>query len=303
MSPGLESLPWRGPGGGRPEDLPLPPKRLPLRFKGNNRKRWRYIGAFSDELMVCAARVGVGPLGQTFWGVWDRQAQELTERTVLRLPGARGEVWSEDSNGEAVDNAPDEGCLVRIDGKHPEAGRVRGKLRAGSGTWVESVTSNNEGGYIWTRKRIVPVEFDLHIGERRVRCEGRAIEDETAGYHPHHTVWSWCAGVGQLSDGRPVGWNLVQGDTDPGENSQRAIWAGEDVIEPGPVDFDGLDGVRFEDGSRVDFQHEAERAKTEKKGPISYSYRQPFGTFSGTLSGGLELTSGLGVMESHDAHW
>ena len=36
---------------------------------------------------------------------------------------------------------------------------------------------------------------------------------------------------------------------------------------------------------------------------MRYSYLQPLGTFSGALPGGLELASGLGVMEHHDAHW
>ena len=77
MSPGLEALPWRGPGAGRPDDLRLPPQRLGLRFKGTNRKRWRYLGAFCDELMVCAARVKVGPIIQTFWAIYDRREDRL----------------------------------------------------------------------------------------------------------------------------------------------------------------------------------------------------------------------------------
>ena len=32
-------------------------------------------------------------------------------------------------------------------------------------------------------------------------------------------------------------------------------------------------------------------------------YRQPFGSFSGSLPGGLELESGYGVMEWHDVRW
>ena len=32
-------------------------------------------------------------------------------------------------------------------------------------------------------------------------------------------------------------------------------------------------------------------------------YRQPFGTFSGTLPNGVELAEGYGVMESHDVTW
>ena len=303
MHRGISGLPWRGPGPARPEDLPLPPGRMPLRFAGNNRKRWRYIGVFSDEVMACAARVSVGPLAQTFWAVWDRQEKKLTERTVMRLPGARGETWSEDAEGVLVDQAPDEGCVVRIEAAHPEAGRVRGFLRAGGAVWVESVCGNGEGGFVWTRKRVVPVEVDLRIGDRRIRCSGRGVEDESAGYHPRHTVWSWSAGVGTLADGRDVGWNLVEGVNDPPERSERTIWVGGEPFEPGPVEFEGLGSVAFDDGSRIECSAEAERARSEKKGPVSYSYRQPFGTFRGTLPGGLELASGMGVMESHDAHW
>jgi len=32
-------------------------------------------------------------------------------------------------------------------------------------------------------------------------------------------------------------------------------------------------------------------------------YRQPFGTFRGTLPGGIELAQGYGVMEEHDVRW
>ena len=32
-------------------------------------------------------------------------------------------------------------------------------------------------------------------------------------------------------------------------------------------------------------------------------YRQPFGTFSGELPGGPELSEGYGVMESHEVFW
>lgn len=303
MSAGLEALPWRGPGEGRPEELPLPPKRMPLRFKGVNRKRWRYLGAFTDEVMVCAARVSVGPASQTFWAVWDREERELTERTVMRLPGARGEVWSEDGSGAPVDNAPDEGSVVRIEGKRPDVGDVRGFLRTGAGEWAECVCPNGEGGFVWTRKRVVPVEIDLRFGDRRIRCEARGVEDESAGYHPKHTVWSWSAGVGVLRDGREVGWNLVEGVNDPPERSERAIWVDGEPFEPGPVEFDRLEAVAFDDGARIECAAESERSRTEKRGPISYSYRQPFGTFTGTLPGGLELASAFGVMESHDARW
>jgi hypothetical protein len=32
-------------------------------------------------------------------------------------------------------------------------------------------------------------------------------------------------------------------------------------------------------------------------------YRQPFGTFTGELPGGLRLADGYGVMEEHEVWW
>ena len=66
---------WRGEGGsrsGRPADVPLPPARLPLVRGGRPLKRWRWVGAFSADTMLCAAhatrrrRAGdvVGDLGR-----------------------------------------------------------------------------------------------------------------------------------------------------------------------------------------------------------------------------------------------
>ena len=302
-----EGLPWRGPGPGRPE-LPLPPGKVPVRRRGAWRKRWRYLGAFSDELMLCAARAQAGPFGQTFWAVWVRDVEELYERTRMLPPLARGEVWTERGGDEAagrIDWAPDDGgTLVRIEAAAKgDQQQVRAFLRAGMGNWAEAVCASGErDGYVWTRKRVVPVDCDVRIGERRIRAKARGVEDETCGYHPHHTVWDWCAGVGRTKDGREVGWNLVSGINDPPRASERAIWVDGKPSEPGPAEFDDLSAVSV-DGARLEFSAEAERRHEEARPFVSYSYRQPFGTFTGALPGGLELTTGFGVMEHHDAHW
>ena len=235
--------------------------------------------------MLCAARVNVGPFRQTFWAVWDRGDKALYERTVMRLPGTRGQVRAD-------------GPEVRIVSREVEA-----SIRIGDGTWVEAMCPNGEGGQVWTRKRPVPVTYDVRLGDRRLQGEAVGIEDESDGRHPRHTVWSWSAGVGTLRDGRAVGWNLVEGVNDPPERSERAIWVDGEPFEPGPSRFDGLDAIAFDDSSRLEFTAEAERVASENLGLIRYSYRQPFGVFSGTLPGGLELEQGLGVMEHHDALW
>jgi hypothetical protein len=278
---------------------------MPLRRGGHWRKRWRYVAAFSNELLLCAARVNVGPLGQTFWLIWDREGRRMWERTRLVAPGARGEVWTEGAGGEGrVDHSPDEGSTVRIEASDPGTGEVRAFLRTDGGAWVEAVCPSGEGQYVWTRKRAdVEVECDVRIGERRWRVSARGMEDESAGYHPHHTVWSWSSGVGRARSGQSVGWNLVSGINDPAERSERAIWVDGHPTEPGPVAFDDLDAIAFDDGSRLEFAAECERRREENRLLVHYEYRQPFGTFTGTLPGGLELERGLGVMEHHDARW
>ncbi len=275
---------------------------MPLRRAGTWRKSWRYVGAFGERLMLCAAQVRVGPLGQTFWAILDRSSGEIVERTRMLLPAERGEVWTERGGGELPWELGGEssGTRTRI-----ESGELQVKLAIGSGTWAEAICPTEAGAYVWTRKRISSIDCDVRLpGGERIRETLRGVEDESAGYHPHHTVWSWSAGVGTAADGRGVGWNLVEGVNDPPERSERAIWIeGEDEPrEPTPVSFQGLEAVRFGDGSRLEFSAEAERSRSESKLFVKYSYRQPFGTFSGCLDG-IELAEGLGVMEHHDATW
>ena len=300
-------LPWRGPGPGRP-DLPLPPASMPLRRGGAWRKRWRYAAFFSAELAACAAAVEVGPARQVFWALWEPASGLFLERTRMALPGRPAEVWSEGFGGERVERAPDGGSTLRVEGRGTEAGDVSAALRFGAGEWVEAVCAAEGDGYVWTRKRCdVPVEGEVWIGARRIGVAARGGEDESAGYHPRHTLWSWSAGVGKATDGRSVGWNLVAGVNDPPERSERAIWIdGEPAAEPAPVAFegeDGLGGVRFADGTSLAFSAGAERSRSENRLVVRYSYRQPFGAFSGALPGGLELASGLGVIERHEAWW
>jgi hypothetical protein len=260
---------------------------MALRRAGTTLKRWHYVAAFCEQFMLCAARVQIGPLGQTFWAVVDRERGEIHENTRLRLPGMRGEVWREEDTDHVMG-----GDDVRL------------RLRCGGESWVESVCPNGAGAYVWTRKRCdIPVQCDVRVGERRWKLEARGVEDESAGYHPRHTVWTWSAGVGRAVDGRSVGWNLVSGVNDPPRRSERAIWLDGRPSEPGPVIFDGLEAIAFEDGSRLEFAAEQERRREEKLLLVRYEYRQPFGSFSGTLPGGVELDHGLGVVEHHDAVW
>jgi Protein of unknown function (DUF2804) len=278
-----DQLPWRGPGADRP-DLPLPPGPMPLRRHGQTRKRWRYVGVYAADLMLCAARAQVGPLTQSFWTVWDVEANRCHGGTRLR-PG-RGEVAFE-------------GPLLRL-----AAGGASAELRLGDGTPVESICPSGEG-WGWTRKRAgVPVEGTVRAGDREWRLDGEpaAVVDESAGYHRRHTTWRWSAGVGRSPAGTPLAWNLVTGINDPPRRSERAIWEDGRPREPDPVVFEGLAGIRFEGGAGLAFDAGAERARDDNLLVFRSRYRHVFGTFSGSLDG-IELAEGFGVMEEHEAVW
>jgi hypothetical protein len=247
-------------------------------------KRWRYVGVFCEELMACAAVVRVGPLLQSFWAVHTRSDGRLRERT--RLLPRRSVVL--------------ESRQLRIND---------------TGVLLDLCLDENEGiqalcthgrEHVWTRKQAgVPARGTLALdGGPERQIEALAVIDDTAGYHARFTEWWWSAGVGEGPDGTPLAWNLVAGVNDPPAGSERAVWVAEAPREIPPVTFDeDLSRIRCEDGSDLRFLPEAERSRRENLLIVRSDYRAPFGSFSGTLPGGIELAHGLGVVEHHRAHW
>jgi hypothetical protein len=276
-----EQLPWRGPAADRP-DLPLPPARMPLRSQGQTRKRWRYVGFYGPELMLCAARAQIGPLGQCFWALWDRASNRSYANTRLR-PGSHE---------------------VRMDGARIEieARGLRASLVLGDSIPIETICPSGSG-WGWTQKRAgVPISGTIETPEKRWEVKGHGVDDQSAGYQQRHTSWHWSAGIGKAADGRPLAWNLVEGINDPPANSERAIWIDGEPAEPAPVSFKGLKAIEFSDGAQLSFSPGSERTRNDDFLIFRSSYRHLFGDFSGSL-GGVELAEGLGVMEQHDAVW
>lgn len=250
--------------------------------RGQLRKSWRYVGVFAEQLMLCAARVQVGPLKQSFWVLLDRESGRQWSHTAL-LPGS-----------EQVTLA---GARLEIDGPG-----LRASLWLGEVDPIE-VTCPSGRASAWTRKRAgMPVEGTVEIPGRRWQIAGRGIDDESVGHHQRHTHWRWSAGAGESVEGRNLAWNLVEGINDPSQGSERAIWVDGEPTEPPPVRFRGLDGIELPDGATLDFDPESEHKRNDNYLLIRSRYRHRFGSFSGVL-GGLTLASGLGVMEEHDALW
>jgi hypothetical protein len=250
---------------------------MPSRHGTRPLKAWRYIGVFGPELMLCLAQVRIGRARQSFWALWDRVDGTLYEHTAL----GRGRVRLSPGLAQLDESS------VRID------------LRLDEAAGIESVCPSGSA-YAWTRKQAgVPVYGSLEFSGRKRELDGLAVIDDTAAYYPRHTRWRWSAGVGTATDGRSVAWNLVAGVNDPPAGSERTVWVDGEPREVAPchfaADLSGVDGLRF--------TAEATRARRDNFLVLASAYRQPFGTFSGELPGGIELAEGYGVMEEHEAWW
>jgi hypothetical protein len=178
-------------------------------------------------------------------------------------------------------------------------------LDVDEGAGVESLNPHGEQ-YVWTRKQAArPARGRIAVGRRVVEFDGLAIVDDTAGYHARSTEWWWSAGVGHASDGSAVGWNLVSGVNDGASASERSVWSAAGSHEVGPVLFDrDLGAVAFTEGGELRFTEEAVRERHDGLFLVLRSdYRQPFGSFEGSLPGVGRVSGGLGVMEHHIARW
>jgi hypothetical protein len=276
----MQPLPVRGPGA-RELGLPLPPARMPLVRRGRPLKRWRYVGVYGPELMLCVADARVGGIPQRWWAV------ALPDGTLHeRTTAARG----------GVEMVPGR---VRVD---TSKASIDIEIREGDGI---EVVSPHGRSYIWTRKQAgIPARGRVAVNGRQWDVDGEAFVDESAGYHARRTSWRWSAGMGRTDDGRRLGWNLVAGVHDGDAGSERTLWIDGEPRETGPVTFaDDLSCVSLSDGGVLRCNEWCRREDHTNRLLFRSDYRQPFGSFGGELPGGLRVAEGFGVMEEHDVRW
>ncbi len=255
--------------------MPMFRRRRPL-------KHWRYVGAYGPDVMACVGNVRIGPLRQRFWAVCE-PGRPVVARTSL----ARGGVIVE-------------GSRARV-----EHGDVHIDLTVDERDAVATTHDSGADGYVWTSKQAgVPVKGRVSVAGRSYELDCLGAVDDTAGYHERHTVWTWSAGVGRGEGGERVGWNLVTGVNDEPVGSERCVWIDGVPREVGPVSFEwDLSGVSFAEGGALEFSSWGAREDHTNVLLLRSSYRQPFGTFTGELPGGVRLAEGYGVMEWHDVWW
>jgi hypothetical protein len=265
----MDDLPVRG-AGIRDLALRLPPERMaPLRA-GRPLKRWRYLGVYRPDVMLCMGHARVAGVPQRWWAVALPDGSLFEGRRGVRLGEGHAEA----------------GDVIRLDFDEPDG--------------VEVVSPHGRG-YIWTRKQApVRVRGVVRAGGRTYELDGDdGFIDDSAGYHARHTAWRWSAGVGRAEDGRRVAWNLIDGVHDASAASERTVWIdGEPREVPAQEFAPDLSSV-----GELEFREWSAREANTNWLVMRNRYRQPFGEFSGRLPGGLRLSEGYGVMEEHDVLW
>lgn len=255
-------IPWRGPA-----NPPLDVGRLPL-FRGlRPLKKWRYLGVYGPEVQMCVGIARIGGAYQAFHAVHNRTTDAFRERAALRP-------------------------IVHFDDHSVRFGGVDVTYRR-AGDPIE-VVSRHGKHLIWTRKTPVHVTGTID----GIAIDSAGLVDESAGHHARVTRWSWSAGCGTSETGAALTWNLVDGVHDSPHNSERTLWVDGVPQEVGPVTF-ATDLSRV---GELDFHAEAQRSRHDRMILIDSKYRQPFGTFTGSIAG-IGLREGYGVMERHDVRW
>ena len=297
------------PRAGPPGPAAAARTKMPLRRGGRWRKRWRYVGAFCDELLLCAARVQVGPLGQTFWAIWDREGRQMWERTRLRLPGrARRGLDREPGRrrGHRRLRARRGRRVVRIEaptrrGRRGAGLPARRRRPLGGGRLPQPARASTCG-----RESGPTFRSSATFGSASAAGGSRRAGSRTSRRATTRTTRS---GAGRPASARPPTGARSAGTWSAASTTRRSAPSARSgstasPSSPGPVSFDGLEAIAFDDGARLEFTRRVRAAKARRTACSSATrYRQPFGSFTGTLPGGLELERGLGVMEHHDAHW
>ena len=274
--------PYRGDGNNRPTGIPLPPQHLSLFRSGQLRKSWHYVSFWSRGLSFCAAHVKVGPLQQEYWGVWDRSAGQFRQAahvfgSHVQLQPRRVQVVEADVH---VDVAFENCKSFEV---------YRPAARA----------------YIWSHKDYSSeAHGTVRYGSVTREVTGVMFVDVNAGYHERHTQWRWAAGAGLDQHGRLIAFNAINGLFDTPTNSERTIWVEDLAKEVGTNTFSAdLSTVAFAEGGTLTFQPEQLIEQHDNYLVIRSDYFHWFGTYSGTLPGGIELKEAYGVCERHDAVW
>lgn len=301
------------------------------------RKRWHYTFVATPEVAALFAVVDLGYSASAFAVALDlAERRPLCDVSFLGAPGPMLSLGDKPGAGLSASfrtlggklairrGEEDERYQVEVDVSRVRTGSLNtfqwaGELLVAGGPPALTVIAPVQGDGLVnvTMKRNGLLSFgSLEAGGKRFRLDGGVGGiDYTQGYLARHTAWRWAFAAGRLSDGTPVGLNLVEGFNESNADAnENALWLGDRLYPLARARFeydaknllapwrlttvDGAVDLRFQPF----YVHREER---NLRLIISH-FAQPVGFFEGTVTVGgqtLQLSNVPGVTEDQDMLW
>ncbi len=287
-------------------------------------KRWRFLLAADDRLLVGAAIADLGYIGLGFGWVLDRAAGRMLASEGGITPGpfvhVGDETWQgvssrwRSASGSATVRGEADGGALRLElsfGRRLSASLRFERSAAPALTLVAPATG--AGGVVnaTVKSLLHPVRGHVNVDGKEHDLSGLGGVDYTHGLLARETRWRWAFGLGRDAAGRAVGFNLVTG-FNQGGGGECAIWAGDSLVllphEGVTIDFvsDPATGpwtVRTA-GGEIDlvFTPRGVRRQALDLGLIASNYVQPVGAFEGRIAD-AQVQALAGVVEDHVTRW
>lgn len=310
------------------------PMRPGLRARLLRHKRWAYCFLATGEVAVLGAVVDLTYSGGGFMMAVDLRdgrvladaaamaARPLSEvndwpneglRARLRLPWMNVAI----ERPEKADRFRWTASLWRPNPFPQRTVGLSAELLAIGGAPPLTLVAPVEGGTVnMTQKWSAMLAFGtLRAGGREYLLDGGVGGmDYTNGLLARRTAWRWAFAAGRLSDGTPVGLNLVEGFNEAQGCSENGVWVDRQLYPVGRATFqynkrELLDPwqVRTDDGAvELSFRPLAVHREERNMKLVQSHFAQPLGLYSGVLKVGgrtVELSGVPGVTEEQDVLW
>jgi hypothetical protein len=281
-------------------------------LRRSQRKTWIYSGAFSERYCIGFAIADAGLVATAFVYVFDAQTGRYAEEKITAPFGFASSFDPDLKTAWILKKfsiTPDGDKLVcSYRGK-----RIQIKMSlTENGKGSSTIAPAGERPFHHTYKNLLmPAVVDATVDGEKIQVEGNIGSiDFSKGYPPRHTFWNWASLNAVTENGVEFGINLV---ADFNNSIENALWVNGKVMQLSQATFtygrpveksiwqiNTLDGILS-----MKFTPLGVRGENIKAVFMSSIFKQPFGTFSGTikLEGILHNFTGHGVVEEHFAKW
>ena len=280
-------------------------------------KRWHFLSFMSDRFIIGIAAVDATYMANAFVYIFDFWNEAFTEFSSLG-PSAVVTVSGNSISGETTYRT--EGLCLRIVNE-PTRHTVTFSCDQGGDTLTGTLVAHEESDPFVQAKEVDWRHIVYTHQNSMCAASGTAFwncmevtfdpetdfagSDYTVGIQNYETFWNWASGTGYAADGTPLAVNL---------GGEAIFWIGDSIHRTESVSFtygEVLEDwtIRSGDGS-IDLTFQPVHMREghiDVLGVIASDFLQPFGTFTGRITGPgdvvYEIDTMVGVTEEHFARW